>query len=61
MSVEDVADIVIPAAVNHLSSAPDSTLKEVYFLAFRSREKNACHQVLERLQGDGVLGRVEDA
>ena len=55
--VDVVADIIIPAAINHMLSVPDQTLKEIYFLAFRPRDKGACDQVLERLRRDGTLDR----
>jgi len=61
VAVEEVAEVIIPAAVSHLNSLPDQTLKEIYFLAFRPRDKSACDQVLERLARDGMLSRGEDA
>jgi nudix-type nucleoside diphosphatase (YffH/AdpP family) len=53
--VEEAANIVISTAADHLLSVPDQTLKEVYFLAFRDRDKQACERVLERLRRSGTL------
>jgi nudix-type nucleoside diphosphatase (YffH/AdpP family) len=57
--VEEVAELVIPAAVNHLLSVPEPTLRQVYFLAFRTSDKSACDQVLERLRREGILAPAE--
>jgi nudix-type nucleoside diphosphatase (YffH/AdpP family) len=58
--VEEAADIVITTAANHLLSLPNNTLREVYFLAFRPRDKAACDRVLERLRQEGTLDRSEN-
>lgn len=55
--VEEAADIVVSAAVNHLASLPQTTLRQVYFLAFKPRDKAACDRALERLCRDGSLDR----
>jgi O-acetyl-ADP-ribose deacetylase (regulator of RNase III) len=53
--LEDVAETIIPAAIEHLRNVELPTLKEVYFLAFTSRQKSACDRVLERYCADGTL------
>ncbi|MGD0023052.1 MAG: NUDIX domain-containing protein [Xanthobacteraceae bacterium] len=58
--IEDVAQTIIPAAIEHLRSVELPTLKEVYFLAFRSGDKNACDRVLEQYCSDGTLIRLDD-
>jgi nudix-type nucleoside diphosphatase (YffH/AdpP family) len=55
--IESVAERIIPAAINYLRSTPNPTLKEIYFLAFRLREKSACDKVLDRYCEKGVLER----
>jgi nudix-type nucleoside diphosphatase (YffH/AdpP family) len=61
LPIQTVADEIIPAAVDHFKSVPNSTVKKVYFLAFRLREKNACDKVLERYCEQGVLRRLSQA
>ena len=58
--VEDVAQMIIPAAIEHLRSVELPTLKEVYFLAYTSRHKSACDRVLEQYCSDGTLMRLDD-
>jgi ADP-ribose pyrophosphatase len=48
LQIETVAEALIPAALDYFSNNPKSSLKEVYFLAFRSREKSACERVFRR-------------
>jgi nudix-type nucleoside diphosphatase (YffH/AdpP family) len=55
LPVEEVAQIVIPAAIDHLCNAHLPTLKEVYFLAFTARDRNACDAVLEQYRAQDVL------
>jgi nudix-type nucleoside diphosphatase (YffH/AdpP family) len=55
LRIDDVAEEIIPPAVDFLRSTPDSTLKEIYFLAYRLREKNACDKVFARYCKDGIL------
>jgi ADP-ribose pyrophosphatase len=58
LPVEHVTRVIIPAAVTYLKNNPNSVLKEVYFLAYTSRDKAACDRVLEQFEGSGVLKRV---
>lgn len=59
LRVEEVARIIIPPAVEHLRSVQLPTLKEIYFLAFTARDKEACDGVLEQYRSQGVLTRAE--
>ncbi|MGO9132764.1 MAG: NUDIX domain-containing protein [Methylovirgula sp.] len=58
LAVETVAQALIPTAVNYFRSNPLSSVKEVYFLAFKSRDRDACDSVLEQLRSDGILQRL---
>jgi nudix-type nucleoside diphosphatase (YffH/AdpP family) len=53
--VDQVAEEIIPPAIEFLMSTPNPTLKEIYFLAFRLREKNACDKVFAKYCKDGIL------
>lgn len=57
LPIETVAENIIPVAINYFRTNPKPTLKEIYFLAFTSRDKSACDRVLEKLCAppDGVL------
>lgn len=56
--VEAVAERIIPTAINYLRATPDPSLREIYFLAFRLREKSACDKILESYCEKGVLERL---
>jgi nudix-type nucleoside diphosphatase (YffH/AdpP family) len=58
LQVEEVAQIIVPAAVDHLRNVYLPTLKEVYFLAFTARDRSACAVVLEQYCAQGVLSAV---
>lgn len=58
LSAESVAENLIPAAINHLRSRDNSMLKEIYFLAFKSRDRSACHRVLEAHRAKGAVTRL---
>lgn len=53
LSVEDVANAIIPAAIEHMSTAPLPTLQKVFFIAFDARARAACDAVLERAAAEG--------
>jgi len=55
--VEEVAEKIIPPAVEYFQSTETPTLRAVYFLAYAARDRNACTAVLERYCADGVLIR----
>jgi len=55
LTVESVAENIIPVAINYLRSAPNPTLKEIYFLAFKTRDRSACDRVLRQFSVNGIL------
>src|ERR1700733_680825 len=55
LRIDDVAEAIIPPAVDFLTSTPNPTLKEIYFLAYRLREKNACDKIFAKYCRDGIL------
>jgi ADP-ribose pyrophosphatase len=57
--IEIVAKKIIPAAITYLRTTPDTELKEIYFLAFKLRDKSACDRVFNGLCKDGILERLE--
>jgi O-acetyl-ADP-ribose deacetylase (regulator of RNase III) len=56
--IETVTEKIIPAAINYLLTTPNPTLKEIYFLAFRLRDKSACDKIFEDYCEKGVLARL---
>ncbi len=60
LQVDDVAEEIIPPSIDFLRSTPNPTLKEIYFLAYRLREKNACDKVFARYCEDGTLKPLKD-
>jgi nudix-type nucleoside diphosphatase (YffH/AdpP family) len=61
LPVRTVAEGIIPAAVHYFKSTPNPTVKEIYFLAFRLRERNACEAVLNAYFEEGKLKRLSEA
>lgn len=57
LTVESVAENIIPVAINYLCNTPNPTLKEIYFLAFRARDRSACDRVLRHFADGGLLTR----
>ena len=55
LGVEEVAEMVIPAAVKYLQNNPLTSIKEIYFIAFRSADRDACEQALEPFRRNGIL------
>ena len=55
LPVEAVTDIIIPTAVEYVRSNPTSSLRKVFFLAFRPRDKSACVRTLDRLRAEKRL------
>jgi nudix-type nucleoside diphosphatase (YffH/AdpP family) len=55
LQVEEVAQIVIPAAIEQLGRTQLPTLKAIYFLAFTARDKDACDAVFEQFRANGTL------
>jgi nudix-type nucleoside diphosphatase (YffH/AdpP family) len=56
--VEGVVENIVPVAINYFRTNPNPTLKEIYFLAFRNRERSACERLLTAWCEKGVLSRV---
>lgn len=56
--IETVAGQIIPAAINYFTTTPNATLREIYFLAFRLRDKSACEKILDEFCEKGVLRRL---
>ena len=61
LHVNTVAKEIIRAAINYFRSTPNPSIKEIYFLTFRLREKNACEEVLDGFCGTKVLKRLDQA
>ncbi|THD45552.1 MAG: NUDIX domain-containing protein [Bradyrhizobium sp.] len=59
LPVEEAAQTIIGAAVEHISSVQFPTLKDIYFLAYRAADRNACEQALRNLCEEGALVRPE--
>jgi len=58
--VEAVAKEILPAAVRYLRTTPDTTIRQIYFLAYKLRDKSACDKVLGECCEKGELERLED-
>ena len=58
LTPEAVAQSIIPVAINYYRNTPDPTLNEIYFLAFKTRERSACDHVLETYCAKGELTRL---
>ncbi len=56
--IETVVEKIIPASINYFRTTPNPTLKEIYFLAFRLRDKSACDKILEDYCDKGTLTRL---
>jgi nudix-type nucleoside diphosphatase (YffH/AdpP family) len=59
LSIEQVTQAIIPAAVEHLRSAKLPTLKAVYFIAYDQRAKDACDAVLNESMVAGKLAKTD--
>jgi nudix-type nucleoside diphosphatase (YffH/AdpP family) len=58
LSITEVVERIIPAAVEHLQKAAQPTIREVYFLAFKRLDRCACEEVFKRYCADGTLVRL---
>jgi ADP-ribose pyrophosphatase len=58
LPTKTVAREIIPAAVDHFKSRKSPTIKEIYFLAFRLREKSACDTIFDEYCERNVLKRI---
>jgi nudix-type nucleoside diphosphatase (YffH/AdpP family) len=55
--VEVSAQEIIPAAIDYFLATPNSTIKEVYFSAYKLRDKSACDMVFDKLCESKVIER----
>ena len=53
--IEDVVRAVIPPAIEYFQYTDLPTLKEIYFLAFTARDRNACEAALAEYVSNGTL------
>ncbi len=60
LPIEDVAQTIIPAAIEYYQNSDGPTLKEIYFLAFTARARDACDQVLQHYLSNDILAQSED-
>jgi ADP-ribose diphosphatase len=60
LPVQDVARRIIPPAIEYLQYANKPTLKEIYFLAFTTADRDACDELLERFALNGALVRASE-
>jgi O-acetyl-ADP-ribose deacetylase (regulator of RNase III) len=60
VSVETSAKELIPAAIDYLRFNHDTTIKEIYFSAFRLRDKRACDLVLSEYCDRNLIAPVQD-
>ncbi len=58
LSITEVVERIIPAAIERLKNSAQPTIKEVYFLAFRRLDRCACEQVFKRYCADETLVRL---
>lgn len=58
LPIQTVAKEIIPAAIDYFNRVQEPTVKKIYFLAFRLREKDACDKVLEWYCEQGLLKRL---
>jgi ADP-ribose pyrophosphatase len=58
MRPEVAANEIIPAAINYFVSTPHTTIREIYFSAYKLRDKSACDEVFEKACKAGILVRV---
>jgi O-acetyl-ADP-ribose deacetylase (regulator of RNase III) len=59
VSVEESARELIPAAIDYFRATPSATIKEIYFSAFRLRDKRACDSVLSEYCDRGVIAPLQ--
>jgi hypothetical protein len=57
VSVEAVAEKIIPPAIEYFRHSDMPTLTAIYFLAYTAHHRDACTAVLERYCVDDVLAR----
>jgi nudix-type nucleoside diphosphatase (YffH/AdpP family) len=55
---EVAANEIIPAAIDYFVSTTNTTLREIYFSAYKLRDKSACDEIFEKACKAGTLVRV---
>jgi ADP-ribose pyrophosphatase len=60
VSMEVSAHEIIPAAIEYFLTTPNATIKEVYFSAFRLRDKRACDSVFSEYCDNKIISLVRD-
>jgi ADP-ribose pyrophosphatase len=55
LAIDDVARNIIPPAIEYFQYTDMPTLKEIYFLAFTARDRDACEAVLAEYVSNGAL------
>jgi nudix-type nucleoside diphosphatase (YffH/AdpP family) len=58
--VEVSAQEIIPAAIDYFLATPDTTVKQIYFSAFKLRDKSACDVVFTKYCEDQLIKRLKD-
>jgi ADP-ribose pyrophosphatase len=59
LAIEQVAPIIIPEAIEHLSTVKNPMLQEIYFLAYTGRAKGAIDRVLQQYCLKGQLSLLK--
>jgi hypothetical protein len=52
------ANEIVPAAIDYFASASNTTIREIYFSAYKLRDKSACDEVFENACKKRTLVRV---
>lgn len=55
LQIEQIVPQLLAAAVRHFEDNPDTTLKEVFFLAYTAGQKTACDREIAALQDKRIL------
>ena len=56
--VEESAKQIIPAAIDYLRTTPSTTIKEIYFSAYKLRDKSACDTVFRKCRDSKVISAI---
>jgi ADP-ribose diphosphatase len=59
LPTDQVVPAIVPPAIGHFRSVPQPTVKEIYYLAYRQRDKEEIEKVLAPYCADGTLVRSE--
>src|SRR4029450_8520909 len=60
LPVEEVADTIMPSAIEYFQNTEMPTLRSIFFLAFTARDKNAVVRALDRFCADRVLSLIKE-